>query len=114
MQKLIFSFENDIGVPVYLPIAKHLPGGLITTFAPNSRVLKPTFTDRNKVTENVNPVIFDSTANAQVWLDGAYAIEIQIDFPDLNTVFRLDYVTDLFSFHDTNRKDVLCNLFRTL
>lgn len=65
-----------------------LSGGKVFSFGAGTTTPKATFTDQAGLTANANPTILDANGEANIWLSGAYKIELR------NSVDVVQWVVD--------------------
>lgn len=92
------QFFDALGAP--------LAGGRLYTYAPGAPgTPKATYTDDTGGTPNTNPVVLDSSGRANIWLDGAYYMELWTGVktsPGSTLVWTQDNVSgNLFGAIDT-------------
>lgn len=91
--------------PLIIPVARFfsisggaaLAGGKVYTYAAGTDTPKATYTDFSGDTENTNPVILDSSGQADIWLNGNYKINLL----DANDVQQPNYPVDNVSSYAT-------------
>lgn len=72
------QFFNNLGLP--------LNGGYLYTYEPSlPGVFKATYTDFTGLTTNTNPIVLDSAGRANIWLNGAYYMELWTGEKSLGT-----------------------------
>ncbi|EAP7013648.1 hypothetical protein EJV31_24885, partial [Salmonella enterica] len=72
MPQIRAKFTNKLGIP--------LSGCKVYTYEPNSNILKTTWLDIDKTTENTNPILLDAAGEADIFLDGLYRIVVKDRF----------------------------------
>jgi hypothetical protein len=78
------SFTDNNGVP--------LAGAQLFTYTAGTSTPQATYTDQTALTPNTNPVIFDSSGRANVWL-GAGSYKMVLEDSLGNVIFTVDNVT---------------------
>lgn len=78
------AWDPDTGLP--------LAGGKVYTYWPGTTTNKATYTGEAGDTANANPVILDANGEADIYLDGSYAIKVT-DSADV-TAYTVDPVSD--------------------
>lgn len=84
--------------PLIIPVARFfsisggaaLAGGKVYTYEAGTDTPKASYTDFEGLTPNTNPVILDSSGQADIWLDGNY----KINLTDANDVQQPNYPVD--------------------
>src|SRR5574343_1019487 len=89
LPQVVARFFSASGAP--------LAGGKVYTYAAGTLTPKASYTDASGNTPNTNPIILDSSGEANIWLDGNYKINLTDENDVQQANYPVDNVTSLTS-----------------